>query len=368
MGTKFRKALHGCLPSHFVDPFGLTGRLLASKSSAAYFAMLSSLGRIACLPADLLLSGREQALYHAATEAKLPIIFIVGPPRSGTTLVAQTLIRHLPVAYINNLTALFPRSPISINSFFDRPLRNERQGDRSYFGKTAGFWGQNDALHIWDRWLGTDRTTFPAELNEDRRQKMKAFFGAYETFSGRPLIAKNNNMNAFAHLIADALPTATFICLQRSPRALAQSLLISRQQIQGSSKHRYGLVDPERKEQPVDDAIADVCRQIRYFRDLEETQRARIGAERFWTLSYEAFCQNPSALVAKVADEILRMACPDGQPSSIKPFNISKTDKLNPTDLAHLEAQLRLCGLGQHMEDSQEYMEARTYRRTSSNI
>ena len=41
-----------------------------------------------------------------------PTLHVVGPPRSGTTLLMQLLAAHLEVGYINNLIAAFWRAPL----------------------------------------------------------------------------------------------------------------------------------------------------------------------------------------------------------------------------------------------------------------
>ena len=41
-----------------------------------------------------------------------PIIFIVGVPRSGTTLLSQLLIEHLDIGYINNHIAKYWMAPL----------------------------------------------------------------------------------------------------------------------------------------------------------------------------------------------------------------------------------------------------------------
>ena len=60
-------------------------------------------------------------LYAKARAPRHPIIIVVGPPRSGTTLVAQTLTHYLNLTYFNNVTSLFPRSPICGNRILRNP-------------------------------------------------------------------------------------------------------------------------------------------------------------------------------------------------------------------------------------------------------
>jgi hypothetical protein len=41
-----------------------------------------------------------------------PVFFIVGAPRSGTTLLLQTIINHYNLGYINNFIARFWEAPV----------------------------------------------------------------------------------------------------------------------------------------------------------------------------------------------------------------------------------------------------------------
>ena len=104
-----RKLLHKYVPSHFHDPAGLLVRIARTRDRAAYFAVMSAVAGVLLSPLDLLLSILEHRLYRNAPKARLPLIIVVGAPRTGT---------NLPVAYLNNLTAIFPRAPIIANCIF----------------------------------------------------------------------------------------------------------------------------------------------------------------------------------------------------------------------------------------------------------
>lgn len=300
-----RRILHRFVPAHFNDPFGLALRLIRSGSPDARFAMLTALLGPPASLVDSLLKPLERRLYDRASAPRLPLIFVAGPPRSGTTLVEQTLIRCLPVTYVNNLTSLFPRSPIVANRLFGRPFSNASVGEASYYGRTRATSGPNDALYLWDRWLGEDRTKVEGPLSDPQRRALAAFFGAWETAFGKPLVTKNNNLNTCAHLVAEALPTSYFLCLEREEVYLAQSLLAARQEIHGSVDIPYGVDDPAYARADSVDPLEDVCRQVRFYREAARRQLATIGDRRFWRVSYERFCEDPLALVERVANEIL---------------------------------------------------------------
>ena len=73
---------------------------------------------------------------------------------------------------------------------------------------------------------------------------MVRFFNAFEAWSGLPLVAKNNNLNASASLVAEVLPDCYFLCLTREPVFLARALLRARRDIHGREDLGYGLTAP----------------------------------------------------------------------------------------------------------------------------
>ena len=277
-------------------------RLLATQDFSAYFAMASAAASCALKPIDLLLRGTERKLYHSAPARKNALVFVVGAPRSGTTICEQVLLRHLPFAYLNNVTSLFPKSPLTATRFLGGP-RLHPPGTSSFYGKTAGLRGPNDALYIWDRWFGTDRTRIPEHLDEESAEDMACFFAACEEQYKRPLLCKVNSLIASAHLVDVALTPCFFICMQRDDAYLAQSLYISRQLITGSLDRPYGLLA---KEFVDPDPIRSVCKQSLFYRRLAESQRQRIGEDRFWITSYEDFCHDPEPLIDRVNSAVFQ--------------------------------------------------------------
>ncbi len=305
--------------------------------------MRTALLGLAAAPLDLVLQVAEQRRYRRAKAPRLPLLFVCGAPRTGTTLVEQVLIDHLPVAYINNLTAVFPRAPLTANRIF-RPAAPVRAvAYRSYYGKTVGFSGPNDGLHLWDRWLGPDRTKVPHSLTTTEQRDMRRFFGAMEEISGRPIVAKNNILNACASLVAEVFDRASFICMTRDPLFLAQSQLQARLDIHGGDDIPYGLAGAPGSRPDSTDVVEDVCRQVLYHRQIEQEQQRRIGAERFWIVRYEAFCQDPSALVDAVAGKVLGQSGPPAA-TRLPPFGVSNTVRMDPERFRRIAAILAQLG------------------------
>ncbi len=291
----FRRAIHPFVPAGFNDPIGLARRLIKTGDPAAHFAMrMAALAPLA-LPFDILCAASEKRRYREAKVPTRPIILVCGSARSGTTASAQLLMRNLGLSYLDNAMAMFPRSPLTARSMLDRFIETRPVEYTSFYGRTAGWSSPSDSLNLWDRWLGKDRSRAPGALDPDARDDMRAFFGALERETTRPVVCKANALNASAHLVAEALPSARFICIERARDTLALSLLMARIEIHANPRMPYGLPPPVRK--AADSVIEDVCRQVLYHEEIARLQEKRLGTGRFRRVSFESVCRDPKAFV-----------------------------------------------------------------------
>ncbi len=301
----WRKWIHRFVPANFHNVLGLTWRLIWRGKAAGRYAITYSLMGLLLTPLDLILQFFERRLYRSARPARMPLIFVCGAPRSGTTVAAQCLIKHLPVFYFSNLTSLFPRSPIMASKLFGWLARTRQRALplKSFYGRTSHLSHPNDALYIWDRWVGTDRYVVPDSIDASQQRDMVQFFSAVEEFSGKATVNKNNSLNTYAHLVAEILPNAVFICLDRDPKYLAQSHYVARKFIHGNTEIPYGIRGGGTTGNPLD----DICQQIVFHRRCIEQQQDLIGSDRFIVMPYEGFCQRPSYWVSMLAKRILNI-------------------------------------------------------------
>ncbi len=265
--------------------------------------MATAGGALATTPLDLLLARWEAPRYLRAKPPKLPLIFVTGAPRSGTTLVAETLAAHLEVVGFNNLTQLFPHAPITANLIFGRLLSHRTPDYKAYYGRTSGLDSHNDGLHIWDRWWPGSRYEAPTAFDETGAENMRRFFGAYEEAFGKPFLSKNNALCTGIEAVAAVLPTARFLCVQREAAYNAQSIIVARETIQGSRQHPYGVGAPDAWK--AQGPFEEVCAQVLFHQRRALEQQQRLGKDRVWIVQYEEFCKDPGGLVGRVAEDIL---------------------------------------------------------------
>lgn len=291
--------------SNFQDPFGLVLRMLRSKDRAAWFALqMAALGFLVH-PLDRAWEASERKLLEDAAPSSLPILLIVGAPRSGTTLLYQMLAHFLPLSYFNNFSALFSRAPITASVKLSHFNKEQRADYHSYYGNTTGWTAPNDGFHMWNRWLENDRYSVPENLSPAVQQDMQRFFNAWFASFPKPFLNKNNRNTACIPLLATALPNAYFIEVRREPAFVVQSLLQARKHIQGSKTIGWGLASTSAHGTTMRDYVTEVCAQVFHIDQMLQQARSRVAPDHFISVSYEDFCRAPADAVKHIANACL---------------------------------------------------------------
>ena len=113
---------------------------------------------------------------------------------------------------------------------------------------------------------------------------------------------KNNRNLGCIGLLSAALPSARFVLVRRRPLYIAQSLLLARELVQGSPRTGWGY---GAMQEPCDDPIADVVRQVHTIETTITTQRALVDPARILDVDYEDFCVRPNHYAQQIGYRLL---------------------------------------------------------------
>lgn len=204
------------------------------------------------------------------TEA-LPFIFIVGVPRSGTTLTSQVVSRFLPVSYMNNLIARFWARP-SVGIRLSRAVLGDDCGKyinlESTHGTTSGVEGPHEFGYFWRHWLLLDEAPthhLSAEhlAKIDKAGLKNALENEIIAPSGRCVVFKNVICGFHASFLTELHKKSLFIHVRRDLYASAASILDARQKRYGSYSAWWSLKPSTWpfKPEPTD-PVEDVARQV----------------------------------------------------------------------------------------------------------
>jgi hypothetical protein len=177
---------------------------------------------------------REEDVMERAADATA---FIVGPARSGTSLLYKTLCLHPDAAYISNWVARYPGMPqVAILDRFARALPTRRREAWFADGANAYVYGTGRSLArrsfptpvegepLYTR-AGVARPGGPTPRSVAPATELPKAFATIRRFGGGSvLVSKRIANNLRIPLLADVFPEARFVFLVRDGRAVAASL------------------------------------------------------------------------------------------------------------------------------------------------
>mgnify|MGYP006429753913 CR=1 FL=1 len=232
-----------------------------------------------------------------------PIIFIIGPPRSGSTLLFQALTHCYDFGYISNRMA--PYCPaLSYAERFRRHILNPPARTRAHFqsihGRTADPDGPHECGEYWYQFFPRKPQYIPKERVEQCKivDLQRSLARVCSVFP-QPFLFKNMNCALRLNVLVDALPNAVFLITRRSLIDTAHSLLETRLKVNGNYQDWWSM-QPEDYEHLLGlTPEHQVVRQISsIYHEIEKHQKRY--PHRFLDFRYEQFCEDPCDALKKL--------------------------------------------------------------------
>lgn len=221
-----------------------------------------------------------------------PPIFIIGPPRSGSTLLFQVITDAFSLAYISNRHCQWFGAPAFAEKLY-RPLERRPQSDyRSSQGVAEGCHAPSECGAWWYRFFR--REPAYVTLKDVDVKKMKAFRRSIAEMgraTGLPLMFKNLYASLRIEPIAWFLPEALYVVIERDWVDNATSILVSRKKALGGYDRWWSIPPPNVDELVGLSPAQQVVGQIRSIHNLVNCDIERLGLEdRTFRIRYEEFC------------------------------------------------------------------------------
>jgi len=278
------------------------------------------------------------------------LVFVIGAPRSGTTLVSQLLARSGCFGYISNFVARFWLAP-AIGALIERSLGIDAEAPRaayeSSYGVTRGWASPHEFGYFWSGWFDRGQPTHllpPEKLDEIDSSRLRRRVASIEAVYDQPMSFKNNTWCTFqAAWLARIFPEAVFVVCRRDPLYLAQSLALARRERLGSVDAWWSVRPPSYPhllELPWWDQVAEQARDIERTMD---AQLASIAAERVLDAPYLDLCADPIRLVQRIAERCeLAVPASDCLGASIpRAFEHTDVQKLGDEEWERLRASVQ---------------------------
>ncbi|GLR65075.1 sulfotransferase [Marinospirillum insulare] len=262
---------------------------------------------------------------------KFSKVFIVGPPRSGTTLFTQWLANTGLVSYPTNLLSRFYGAPLvgaKIQQLLTDPKYNFRNeildfnsdiDFSSENGKTKGALAPNEFWYFWRRFLPYGELDYmsPEELHKKAnlsgfRDELNALANIFE----KPFAMKGMIMNQSIPELNKQFDKALFIHIHRDPVFNIQSALEARKRQYGDINTWYSFKIKEYPELKNLDPLESVAGQITAINKSVEKGISGLPEHKKLVVQYEDFCKRPEYYYGLLVDKIKTH---DGLSSNVAP-------------------------------------------------
>lgn len=248
----------------------------------------------------------DQILVRKHRDPEVPIIFIVGAPRSGTTLLYQLVCAHLDVGYVSNAMARWWMAPVAAARVRSPLWQEARQAKLvSDLGRSTGPDGPHEFGWFWQFHLlhqdtdDLDDEALEALDFDPAKAELEGLAGYFE----RPLVLK-----ALVHLpykivwLRKHLPQARFIWIHRDPIFVAQSILQAREDRFGDQVRWWSIRPRDVAAWSSHPPHEQVAHQITNVTAAIDRAFAVIDPDAVLHVEYERLVEQPETALRRVAE------------------------------------------------------------------
>jgi Sulfotransferase family len=261
------------------------------------------------LEVNRLLHNRELPLYTDAAPEH-PCLFVVGLPRSGTTLASQILAHGLEVGYVTNLAARFWLAPVHGLRLSRMVLGRRPPGSfQSLYAATPDPGDIHEFGYFWREWLR--KRTFQEIVDSPQLEQhidwrgLRNVVAAMQREAGSAMVFKNIHGGYHMRRLSEVLRAAVWLYVERDPCDVATSILDARTRYYGDRQAWWSYVPPEYpqlEKLPWDRQIAG---QVSFLRRHYERQLSALPPQGTAVrVSFEELTGSPRDVVRAVADRV----------------------------------------------------------------
>lgn len=227
---------------------------------------------------------------YASTELRHQPVFIIGAPRTGSTILYQTITNQLDVLYFDNLICGLKNS-LMVGFWLSAKIFKNRPHDsfQSYHGNTTKFGSRapSECGQFWYRWLPADRHFINNEdVDGTMVDQIRSEISSIINYYNKPLVFKNLNAGQRLRLLKKCFPEAKFIFMHREPIYAAQSILLSKRKIGIRDNEFWGIMPRNYKELIPLDPFEQIVKQIYYIEKQIEVDSNLFETKNFINVDY----------------------------------------------------------------------------------
>lgn len=231
-------------------------------------------------------------------------VFVVGLPRSGTTLVYELIVQAFDVAYFTRAYAYSYGLPNITTRMMHRYSRTPVPRYTSNYGRIPGWRSPAENHVFWERWIRSrgqlGHYLPPGITSANRLAAARQSVASITAIAGRPFVFKDVYLAMSPVALLEFFPNARIILVERDFDAVCASVL------QARMKHKAGtwwsVRPPFYREMMDKDDVEKTAYQCTRAKQLMDREFAGIPAANCLRVSYDEICSDPLEVLEHLGD------------------------------------------------------------------
>lgn len=267
-------------------------------------------------------------------------VFIIGAPRTGSTVLYQAITNQLDTLYFDNLVCKLYR-----NIFFGIWLSNKLFKNKAHncshaiHGNTSscGLRAPSECGQFWYRWLPTNKHFIDnTDISKEAIKEIRNEISAPLSYFNKPMIFKNLNNGQRLRFLSKCFPEAKFIFIKRDPLYTAQSIIRAKRELNIDDNEFWSVMPRNVESLREIDGFSQVIQQIFFIEKQIEKDRHLFPKESFLDINYSEMAD-----INEVMEKLKKFITPLERESYKRIIpQVEELEKLQPDEMAKLRNEV----------------------------
>ncbi|HAF28872.1 MAG TPA: hypothetical protein DCG75_07475 [Bacteroidales bacterium] len=280
-------------------------KIIFSFNSAAYYVLWLKFLQVLFSPIDFFFALIEKTKKKSEQENEIPILFVVGIQRTGSTLVSQFIEKTFPFFPIGNFNTIFKRSNYYVHKWIRRLYKKPNPTYKNFYGIAKGIFSIGDSYELWDRWLDKNHYLIPSEIRNEKSNHLKNYFSTLYKAYNKPILTKNNRNSLLIPLFKATFKNSFYVIVKRNPVSVIKSTLQASKDFFGNGDLLWGLYPTQEFDSNNYENLTEAATvQFLMLNKILNDQLNELEDDSYLVIDYNDFCKNPSQFQKNLIEKL----------------------------------------------------------------
>lgn len=256
-----------------------------------------------CLGSANKLGARLDRHFAKTKPSDSEALFVVGLPRSGTTLAYELVVQAFRVAFFSKIFNYSFGMPNLTTRLLSGFMKNPHARFRSDYGNIPGFFTPAENHNFWRTWFSEDpqlgHYVAATSIHDDDVLNMNTVLGSIRSIAGLPFVFKDVYLSLSLDAVFRKIERSKVLVIHRERESVAASIFKKRAELGAQSP--WWSIRPPYTDRILDrNLVEQVAFQCVRSEQLLERQLSNADPTRYRIVDYAALCESPRDFVKQM--------------------------------------------------------------------